>query len=423
MGVSMGSTPVRQPGAANPSHEHSMTKKIEEIQNQENRDILEDYVLDKSTEVKPQTLRAYLDPLCALAKHLGERSFHNATRKDVKACIMNHRGIQGPRGRPGRPLAQSTRYQWSVHITTFYRWLMDADEAPDCVRRLGFKKIDAMSQRGKDMALKPEEVRALLAGAQNPRDKAIIAVLIETGFRASELAAIELKDVERRDSGFWIELPNRDDRGLKTGQRDHSVPVILAKSVLQDWLQIHPCALREGANLFVNLANRCYGKRMTGASVGAVVRSCAKRAGIRHVHAHMLRHTSATFKVAVGMPNELIRKIHGWTKRSTMLNYYAHMAPHFESMILDFHGVEGSKPPMLDMLGSHACAQCGMTNTVFEKSCGGCGVLLCDSIAEAQRGHEQKLALKQVIPGVMDAFQDQLLVAVARAKGFNGGVA
>jgi integrase len=423
MGVGVVCSTVRPACAANPSHWSNMHTKINEIKNPENRSIIEEYVLDRSTEVKPKTLRTYLDPLCALAAHLGERGFQEATRKDVKSCILCHRGIQGPKGRPGRPLAASTRYQWGVHLSTFYQWLSGGIDAPECVRKLGFKKVDAMSQRGKEMALKPAEVRALLAGARNARDKAIIATLLETGFRASELAAIELKDVEIRSTGYWIQLPNRSDRDLKTGQRDHAVPVILSKNLLRDWLQVHPAPLKEGANLFVNLANRSFGSRMKGASVGAVVSTCAKRAGIRHVHAHMLRHTSATFKVAVGMPNELIRKIHGWSKNSTMLNYYTHMTPHFESMIIEFHGVSGSKPPMLDLLGSHGCAKCGMTNTVFEKACAGCGVLLCDSIAEGQRSHEEGLALKRVIPGVLDAFKDQLVFAVARAKGFSGGVA
>jgi hypothetical protein len=277
----------------------------------------------------------------------------------------------------------------------FYKWLLHSDDRPPQFRRLPFRKIDAMAARIKELALSPAEVRQLLSGATNARDKCIIGVAIEAGFRASESAALRLDYMEARNHGWWLELPP-DEPALKTGVREAAVPVIAVKKLVDDWLAEHPRINDPKAPLYVTLSNRSYGKRMSGPSVAAVIARCARRAGMRKVHSHMTRHSSVTLKIAKQMSPEAVRIIHGWSRRSTMLGYYTGSLPNFESIVLSVHGLRSDEPELLDIMGSQPCLLCGTALHAADATCKGCGISGNFDAAQAQARRQQDAAVSFV---------------------------
>lgn len=371
--------------------------------NVENRKVLEQYLYEENERWAASTLNAQLDPVLALARRLGNRPWRDATRDDIIATIVEHRFHKGahnakrpPRG-PGRALAASTKYQWSIGLRVFYKWLLDLDkdETPPQFKRLPFRKIDQMAERMLELALAPHEVRKLIRGARTRRDKCLVVVAVEARLRAGELAALRLDRMERRKHGWWLTLPP-DEPGLKTGPRDHPVPVIAGARFIDEWLEEHPRAHDERAPLFVTQSKRSYGNRMTAKTIGEAIVRCAKRAGLRHVHAHMLRHTGTTLAVARGMNPESIRIIGGWSKNSTMMGYYTHASPLFRDMVLQDYGLEPEEPEILDILGAIACPLCGEKVEVGARACQFCGVPGSEAIAESEANRRRDQAVEFV---------------------------
>lgn len=386
---------------------------------------VERYLYEKINEVKASTLLSRLDPLVVLAQRLGERPWKEATRDDVIRAIAGHTFSKGshrardPDSLPAKNLAASTKHQWAVHIHTFYKWLLelDKDEVPPQCRSLPFKKKEALAKRARELALEPTEVRQILSGARSTRDRFTVLFLIETGLRASEAAAVRLDGIERRNHGYWITLPS-DALALKRGPREVAIPLICAAETYESWLAEHPRRHEARAPLLVTLSQRSHGNPMTGKTVSDIVVRCAKRAGMRHVHAHMLRHTSATLKIAKGMEPEAVRLLHGWTERSTMLSYYAHLKPHFERLVLNAHGLESNEPELLDIMGSQPCGLCGSKNRVEDATCRECGVRLSEAAQESERAHRRQHVLAYVANDAVMALRGVLFTAVARAMGW-----
>lgn len=420
-----GAPPVRSP--EKPEMTTATTpveRRLHDIINASNRKAAHAYLREAGIHDEPQTLLSKLDPMVALAKHLGNRAWQAARREDIIACITEHRFRKGAHkaGTPvvkDKALSLSTQYLWCVHLRTFYKWLLDLDkeEVPPQFKRMPFRKKDAIKKHLTTMALSPEEVRQILAGAKSPRDQCIVTLLIEGGFRASEAAALRLDRIERRDGGYWLTLPD-DEPLLKTGPRAVAIPIIAFRHEFEAWLNEHPRRHEPAAPLFVSLSNRTHGKRMKGPTIGDVIVRSAKRAGMRHVHAHMLRHTSATLKLAKGMPSEAVRLTHGWTPQSTMLGYYSHVAPHYEAMMMEAHGMASKKPRLLDIVGSTACQVCGSANPIKAATCKKCGCRLSEGAQESERRARLSNALDYVVPQAVQGLSDMLLLAVARARGF-----
>ena len=95
-----------------------------------------------------------------------------------------------------------------------------------------------------------EEILKLIEAANHPRDKAMIALLYEGGFRIGELASIKFKDIEFNKFGGKVRV-----RG-KTGER--LVPFVFSESYLKNWMQMHP-RRNENSHLFISLGPTSYG--------------------------------------------------------------------------------------------------------------------------------------------------------------------
>jgi integrase len=403
------------------------------LRNRANAAALHTFIDEERHRVELSTINSRMDPLLALGRHLGRRGWKACTKADVVHVIANHVSLQGAHlrrnGARGEPLADSTKYQWVVLLMVFYKWLLDTDERPPQFRRLPFRKIDATAQRIKVLCLTPEEVRKLLAGAKSKRDRAIVIVALEGRFRASEMAALRLDGVEERNHGFWLELDEAEP-DLKTGVREVAVPIVAGQSILREWLNDHPLRHEKKPPLFVTQSNRSQGRRMTGSSISAVIQRCAKRAKLRRVHAHMLRHTGTSFAVARKVNPEVIRLVGGWTKKSTMLQYYTHVreAGLFESMALEAYGLKSEEhAEILDVLGSQPCLLCGEKVDITTQVCAGCGITNSQAMMEAQHSRQEEAAVNFVAIELATALgweakgPDRVEAAVAFLRGEHEG--
>jgi integrase/recombinase XerC len=156
--------------------------------------------------------------------------------------------------------------------------------------------------------LPADEARALVTDPGTAgRDRAVLELLYATGLRVSELAGLDLDDVDR---------DARTVRVLGKGRRERMVPYgEHAARALDAWLARRGTA---AGPLFLNRR----GGRLGVRSVHALVRRRARAAGItRRVSPHTLRHTFATHLLDAGADLRLIQDLLGHRRLSTTQRY------------------------------------------------------------------------------------------------------
>jgi integrase/recombinase XerD len=150
---------------------------------------------------------------------------------------------------------------------------------------------------GLPKGLPAEHVTALLAScdtgsANGLRDLAVLTMLARMGLRSSEVAGLQLDDVDWRHGEVVV-------RG-KGGRRDRLPLPGDVGQVLADYLHSGRPAGALDRRLFVRVKAPHRGLSNTG--VTQVVNAAAHRAGLGTVYAHRLRHSAATALLAAGAP-------------------------------------------------------------------------------------------------------------------------
>jgi integrase/recombinase XerC len=167
-------------------------------------------------------------------------------------------------------------------------------------------------------ALSEEEQRDLLraAEASKPRDRAIVVVLLYTGLRLGELAALDLADT-RLSARKGIVV-------VRAGKGDsyREVPLNGAvRAALECWLEVR--RRREVGGQAAGepaLFMAARGGRLSPRAIDRVVRGAGARAGIA-LSAHVLRHTWVTNLVRGGHDVVLVAELAGHRRLETTRRY------------------------------------------------------------------------------------------------------
>jgi integrase/recombinase XerD len=156
--------------------------------------------------------------------------------------------------------------------------------------------------------------------AQALRDRAILELFYSSGLRVSELAGLELQQVDLRH-GFL--------RVFGKGSKERIVPV--GRRAL-DALQIYLEAGRPhfeksgwtGSELFLSGGPRGDGRALSRKMLWVLVKKYAKRAGIeKNVKPHLLRHSFATHLLGGGADLRAIQEMLGHANLATTQIYTA----------------------------------------------------------------------------------------------------
>ena len=249
------------------------------------------------------TLRSYANDLTDFQRFLATRGSADVTTADAKTvrawlASLHARGL-APASVARKLAALRSCFRFLVR-----RGVIEANPArearsPQPPRRLvTFLPIDEATQLVDGRAL---------GGTSRTRDVAILETLYATGVRVSELAGLDLDDLDRAE---------RTVRVLGKGRKERIVPYgSHAARALESWLGERGEV--EGA-VFTNAR----GGRLTVRSVHTIVRRSARAAGItRRVSPHTLRHTFATHLLDGGADLRAIQELLGHSRLSTTQRY------------------------------------------------------------------------------------------------------
>jgi integrase/recombinase XerC len=233
-------------------------------------------------------------------------------RSVLDATIVDYLSAYRERAHP----APATYYRRFLVLRRFLRWVC---------RRVGaldpFRDLDPPPKPRQERDwLTREEFRRLLDAAGKPernlpglaeRDQLVLLALVTTGLRRSELCALEWRDLEL--DGRKRTLLVRHGKGDKS--RSQPIPARLANELrtLRDARQPRPTD-----PVFCGLN----GARLQETILADIIRRATARAGIeKHVTAHTLRHTAATWLRQERGDTRLVAEYLGHADLSTVARY------------------------------------------------------------------------------------------------------
>lgn len=282
------------------------------------------------------------------------KPFEKMTREDIESFLY---GLQ---------LAPSSINLYKTYIKKFFKWLYRSDTFPEVVKWI--KKNNHRTAKLPEDLLTKEEIRAMVDAADNPRDKAIISILYESGCRLGEIVNLKQKNVILDQYGAALLVDG------KTGQR--RVRLIHSAADLIVWLNNHP---RRGPEkpLFVN--ERKPDKQLEGMGIYYMVVATAKKAGItKRVYPHLYRHTRFTH-LAEDLSDGDMKVMGGWVGDSRMVRVYVHRSgADVDKKMLALEGLITEKEAKKEdgVLKRRECPRCRENNPATAKFCYRCGMAL-----------------------------------------------
>jgi integrase/recombinase XerC len=249
--------------------------------------------------------RVAIDDLLEWSEANGRNVLEEATIVDY---LRSYQQRAGP--------AQATYYRRFLLLRKFLRWVSQREGVRDPFVDL---EPPPKPRQERDW-LTPEEFRLLLDAAGRPernlpglaeRDRLVLLALVTTGLRRSELCSLEWRDLEL--NGRKRSLLVRHGKGGKP--RRQPLPARLAHELLKLRDAREPAPTDP---VFCGLA----GGRLQETILADIIRRATKRAGIeKHVTAHTLRHTAATWLRQELGDTRLVAEYLGHADLSTVARY------------------------------------------------------------------------------------------------------
>ncbi len=222
----------------------------------------------------------------------------------------------------GKKLKFSTQHCYLIVVRRWFKWLYENDHLGENVGQN--LQIPKPEKRLPVEVLTADEVESIMnaTNVQRPmglRDRAILEVLYSTGIRNSELASLQLYDLdEDRQVVIVRHGKGNKDRIVPIGQR-------ALKWTKKYIAEVRPSLVAQAdphSSIFVN-AN---GRQIHRSLLSIIVRKCMKRAGItKSGSCHLLRHTAATLMMDNGCDIRSLQQFLGH-ERLTTTQIYLHVS-------------------------------------------------------------------------------------------------
>lgn len=339
----------------------------------DNRQLVIAYDRENSLNGKKAATRySHLGTLHYLCKFAGPRPFRLLSKEDLVEFLGrvksrrfqedDYRAKFGPRAKT--ELSLSTMNLHKHVLKKFLRYVHGTtDSYPECVAWIRVRPNCGKEKTPEEM-LTQQEVEAIIASTEGPRDRALVSLMAESGARLGEIVTTRIKNVIFNDRGFSLSVNG------KTGTR--TIPLCASEQDLKEWLNsYHPYKGDPEAPLFTSYAEKKNGTNLKDQGVAELIRKAAARAGIsKRIYPHLFRHTRATELARLGWTEPMLKKFFGWDKNSRMPSVYVHLAEtDVEDKYYEMYGRGDKKraasSPADSVLTCPSCQQRNPTGYVF----------------------------------------------------------
>jgi len=346
--------------------------------------------------IKLARVTGIMDGLVAWKK-LVDKPFRDLDIEDV------HEGVNKIREK----YAINTAIQYISTMKAFLNWMIETKLSrldTIAIDKIKLPKPNKMSFGPGDI-LSEEDITILIQSCTTPRDKAILAMMYDGGFRAVDLALMTWADLDFELSQERITAQTDAKTGVP-----RKVSLATCKEYVIDWRNHYPGAARGNAPVFVTMhgAPRPM-KYSTLLSIIRRVRDEAHRRGVsaeKGLGLHQFRRASITHEANKGRPIAHVC-MEKWGKAySPMIDRY--VKPSDEDIAnskMEMLGIEKRKyVKRKTAMMPTQCPECGFVNSPGIEYCGKCGHGLTE---DAQQGMNKFRQARQD-PALLREYADWL---------------
>lgn len=323
---------------------------------------------------------------------------------DISEVYEAIKGMMSGTGVHGRPLKQNTHNSYIVILKPFLIWMIHEGKTT-----LPVKKIRAITPPAQDHNVtKPdeihtvEEIERMIDACRNSRDRALIAVLYESGMRIGELAALTWRWVIFDDLGVKCYI---DDKKTK---RQRYTRLTISHEYLARWYKdTHDHS--PDARVFVSLRDRTPLKYI---AIRQMLGRIQKASGItKPVRPHLFRKDRITHMIAQNYQESVIKKAMWGNLNTDMFQTYVCLAEtDIDNEFLTKSGLQRVEKSGGE-LRPVPCVICGYVNEPKADYCSRCGATLSElAAASLQRMRDSVLMnpalLHEILYGTKDPAKD-----------------
>lgn len=252
--------------------------------------------------LSPNTLRSYHDHLKLWLNYTGDVAIERITPADLCAFLTWLRQEYRPHRVTGntQPLSAKTIRNYWVSLSAFFTWAAAEFEMPNPMKGVPAPKFETAPAA----PFTRDEIERLLKAAEfcneasttrrrrfvmrRPtarRDRALILVLLDTGLRASELCALNVRDVDLKSG--QVQVKHGQAGGAKGGKGRLVFLGKAARRALWRYLATRDQDKGPDAPLFVGKFNRPLNKN----ALRQLMARLGGKAQVADCHPHRFRHT------------------------------------------------------------------------------------------------------------------------------------
>lgn len=184
----------------------------------------------------------------------------------------------------------------------FYTNMLDDEE-------FAFKIPYPKEEKDLPVVISRNELYKLFSSCDNPKHKIMLMMVYASGLRRNELLNLKIEDIDTNDGKFRIRI-NRSK-----GNRDRYT--VLSK-VLLPQLREYYQNYQPQVYLFNGIRK---GKPMTASGLRHALKMAVKKAGIKQINLHILRHCFASHALEDGMNIRTLQEILGHRSLKTTMIY------------------------------------------------------------------------------------------------------
>lgn len=263
----------------------------------------------------PSTVAQYEWGLARLLRHSGDMDVSSLTTDHIRSFLAYLQTDYVPSRTSGSvaPLRSASLFAAWKAVRAFYKWAGPEFGIPNPSARIPAPKhaeptiilpkrdeISALLRACESTRLADTESRRafVMRRPTAARDKAIVLTLIDTGVRVSELCRLSISECDLKIGEIVIRPIGS---GIKS--RSRAIPLGAAsRKAIAVYLAHFPA---ENKDPLFRLDD---GKGMNRHNVRQMLAEASERAGIRHIHPHLLRHLyGVQFLRNGGSPYDLMR--------------------------------------------------------------------------------------------------------------------
>lgn len=241
--------------------------------------------------------RRKLRPFCVWCESNGAPTVSGIAATHIRNYILTLKG---------RNLSPWTMHGATRAIKAFLRFCQSEGMIAD-VPKITMPKLP----KELPQPLSAVDVSRLLDVCECERDRAIVYVLLDTGLRASELIALDGRDIDPSSGTIFV----RSGKGAK--DRVTFIGAKTQKAILRYWREAHRPDKHDPA-----WATRTAPyERFTVWGLTSMLRRMSKRAGVAGVTPHRFRRTFAVWSLRAGMDVLTLQRIMGHSELATTRRY------------------------------------------------------------------------------------------------------